>query len=467
MMKFKNLLTTIFLTATLALGAVAQTKRAQGAAAASAQPGKAAAEKATKGATEKVAAGGAFDQKRFDTLRGEGFDALYNLDYEGARRRFHEMTVVFPEHPAGYQFLAASLWLKTLNESRRLQASLYNNEGFYKEKDDQADVKVTGEFRELTRRTKELCESRLKANPKDADALYYLGAVEGLKAAWGSMVERSFMSALRNGSDSVDHHRDLLKLDPSYTDAKVTIGMYDYVVGALPPLVKLGATFIGMRGSKKRGLATLEEVAREGHWARDDARSLLIALLKRERRFRDAYTYASELATKYPRNYLFKMEAADALVSQAEVDRTTDPEAAKKTEAEAFAVFDSLLVPAHAPNAPRPPLDLVHYNYGEALLVAGQPERAAKELAAAATAPGAQDTMVTRARLREAQALDVAGKRDEAVTQYKAVLTRPNVYDSHEDAKRGLKEPYKLTRKVGENAGGDDEASDAKTQKTN
>src|ERR671920_1939022 len=90
-----------------------------------------------------------------------------------------------------------------------------------------------------------------------------------------------------------------------------------------------------------------------------------------------------------------------------------------------------------------------------ALLVAGQAERAAKELAAAAAVPGAEASMVTRARLRAAQALDVAGRREEAMTQYKAVLALPNVYDSHEDAKRGIKEPYKLTHKVGENAGGE------------
>jgi hypothetical protein len=406
-----------------------------------------------------------FDQKRFDELRKDGFDALYNLDYEGARRRFDEMTKAFPEHPAGYQFLAAGLWLKTLNESRRLQTSLYNNDGFYKEKDDRIDAKVAEEFRALTLKTKALCEARLKANPKDVDALYYLGASEGLSAAWGSMVERSFMSALRNGSDSVDHHRDLLKIDPNYTDAKVTIGMYDYVVGTLPPIVKLGATFLGVHGSRKRGLATLESVAREGRWARDDAKSLLIALLKREGRFRDAYAYASELASKYPRNYIFKMEAADALVSQAEVDRAMSPDVAKKTEGEAFAIFDALIASAQhpAPNAPRPPLDLVHYNYGDALLVAGEAERAAKELLAAANVQGAESSMVTRARLRAAQALDVAGKRDDALTQYKAVHARPNVFDSHEDAKRGLKEPYKLTHKSAENADGGDAA---KTEKS-
>src|SRR5205085_12200329 len=105
-----------------------------------------------------------------------------------------------------------------------------------------------------------------------------------------------------------------------------------------------------------------------------------------------------------------------------------------------------------APNTPRPPLDLVHYNYGDALLVAGEAERASKELLAAASVPGAESSLVTRARLRAAQALDVAGKRDDALTQYKAVLARPNVFDSHEDAMRGLKEPYKLTHKSAENA---------------
>jgi hypothetical protein len=455
-MNFKKLFATILATAALATAAPAQVKKT-----AAAVPASAAAER------NAAAAAVPFDQKRFDAMRAEGFDALYNLDYENARRRFRDIAAAFPAHPAGYELLAASLWLKTLNESRRLQASLYNNEGFYKEKDDKVDPKVQAEFRELTRKTEELCEARLKADPKDTEALYYLGAVEGLKAAWGSMVERSFMSAMTNGKDSVGHHRELLKIDPRYTDAKVTIGMYDYVVGALPPLVKLGATVIGYRGSKKRGISTLEEVAREGRYARDDAKTMLIALLKRERRYREAYNYASELAAKYPRNYLLKMEAADALVSQAEAERATDPEAAKKTEAEAFAVFDSLLAPAHGQSASRVPLDLVHFNYGDALLVAGQAERAAKELTAAAAVPGAEASMVTRARLRHAQALDLAGRREEAVKQYEAVLARPNVYDSHEDARRGLKEPYKLARKVSDNASDGAETSDAKGRQAN
>lgn len=392
------------------------------------------------------------DTKRFDALRAEGFESLYNLDYEGARRRFKELARVFPEHPAGPQFLAATLWLQTLNESRRLQASLYNTEAFYAKGEEKVDAKVVAEFRELTRQAKRLAEARLKTNPKDVEALYFLGATEGLKAAFAGAVERSFVSALRNGSDSVDHHRDVIKLDPDYHDAEITIGMYDYVVSTLPLPFKFAVAIGGIRGSKKKGLATLQRVTTEGRWARDDAKVLLIALLKRERRFADSLTFARDLAAKYPRNYLFKMEVADALVSQAALDRATNPAAANAAEREAFQIFDELLQPERAPGTSRRnaaaaassrPVDQIYFSYGQALYVAGQYERAAKEYLSGAGVAGAEAGLATFSRLRAAQSYDLAGKRKDALAQYAAVLTRPNVYNSHEEAKRGLREPYK------------------------
>ena len=50
------------------------------------------------------------NRARLDTLRTEGYEALYNLDYNGARKRFREMLQIAPDHPAGAQCLAASLW---------------------------------------------------------------------------------------------------------------------------------------------------------------------------------------------------------------------------------------------------------------------------------------------------------------------------------------------------------------------
>ncbi|HZH89247.1 MAG TPA: hypothetical protein VEX70_01380 [Pyrinomonadaceae bacterium] len=384
------------------------------------------------------------DRARFDKVRAEGFEALYNLDYEAARARFRELARLYPDHPAGTQFLAASLWLETLNASRRLQSGLYNNDSFYAKTEDKVDPKIVAQFKEWTRAAKALAEARLKQNPKDAEALYFLGATQGLKAAFAGAVERSFISALRSGSDAVDRHRETIKLDPNYHDAELTIGMQDYIVGGLALPYKILAGMTGTRGSKRRGLATLERVMREGRWARDDARVMLIPLYKRERRYRDAAALARELAAKYPKNYLFKLEYADALVSQAATERAGgDGTAASNTEREAFAIFDSLLGDRAARNAATRQLDLIHFQYGEALFVAGQFERAAKEFLAAAAVPNAEANQATLARLRAAQTLDLAGRRDDALAQYKLVLARPNVYDSLEEARRGLREPYR------------------------
>lgn len=389
-------------------------------------------------------ADGAANRARLDELRAAGFEALYNLDYEGARRQFKEIERLFPDHPAGPQFLAATLWTQTLNESRRLQSSLYNSESFYGKTDDKVDQRTVDQFRELTRQAAMLAKARLKANPQDTEALYFLGATEGLKAAFGVAVQRSFMSALRDGASGVDRHRDVIKLDPSFHDAELTIGLYDYTVGSLALPIKLLVGIGGVRGSKKRGLLTLERVMKEGRYARDDAKALLIVLYKREKRYADALAVSRELAAKYPRNYLFKLESADALVTQAALERQANNSAgAAAAEREAFAIFDALLQDRAVRDSSRS-LDLIHFRYGDALFESGRFDQAAREFLAAAATPGAESSLATLARLHAGQSLDLAGKRNEALLQYRSVLERPDVDNAHEEARRGLREPYKI-----------------------
>jgi hypothetical protein len=384
------------------------------------------------------------DRAKFETLRVAGFEALSNLDYENARKNFKEIARLFPSYPAGPQFLADTLWVETLYQTRRLQSSLYDTESFYSENEDKADPKTIDQFRTWTREAKQLAQARLKQYPRDVEALYFLGATEGLKASFVEAVERRHFAALKNGSEAVDRHREVIKLDPSFHDAEITIGLYDYVVGSLPLPVKLIAGVVGFRGSKKRGLATLERVAKEARWVRDDARTLLIVLYTREKRFAEAAAVGRELAAKYPRNYLYRLEAADALVSQAALEREANHTiAVSEAENEAFAVFESLLRDKAVRDTAAWAFDLIHFKYGEALLTSGQFDRAGKEFLAAAAAPRAQEGLATMAHLYAAHAFDLAGKRREALAQYRAVLSRPKVYDAHEQAKSGLKEPFR------------------------
>jgi lipopolysaccharide biosynthesis regulator YciM len=117
----------------------------------------------------------------------------------------------------------------------------------------------------------------------------------------------------------------------------------NYIVGSLPLPVKMLVGTMGVRGSKKRGLESLERVSVEGQWARDAARVLLVDLYKREKRWTDAFETARQLSEKYPRNYLFKLQMADALVSEILALRKKKEAGSANREQQVLSIFTSLL----------------------------------------------------------------------------------------------------------------------------
>jgi tetratricopeptide (TPR) repeat protein len=146
------------------------------------------------------------------------------------------------------------------------------------------------------------------------------------------------------------------------------------------------------------------------------------------------------------------LETADALVSLAAQKRTAkDVAGAAQAEKEAFATFDEILRDRNMREAAGRALDLIHFKYGEALLIAGYNERAAKEFLAATKVDHAEAGLITMAHLFAARSYDLAGKRDEALVQYKELLARPNVYDAHDEAKKGLRQVYKPEQLVNAN----------------
>jgi tetratricopeptide (TPR) repeat protein len=346
------------------------------------------------------------DKARLDELRTKGYDALYNLDYEGARTYFQEIVRLYPDHPAGPQCLAGVLWLQELNRSRYLQATLYSSDSLANGNGQKPDPMVVNQFRQWTKSAESLAEARLRRDPKDVEALYFLGATEGLKAVFAAAVERRFTAALRNSTDAVERHRQVLKLDPTFHDAELTIGMQDYIIGSLPLPLKLLAGISGVRGSRKRGLETLERVAREGHWASDMARLLLVDIYKREKSWSDAIAVSRELAVKYPHNYFFRLQTADALIAQAASQRQLKDGDAAQPEQEAFNLFESLLKDKTAKSA----ADLIHFRYGEAYMLAGKPAQAVAQFQAVAQTVDAEPALVALARQRAAQATESSGK---------------------------------------------------------
>src|ERR1041385_8719318 len=98
---------------------------------------------------------------RLDELRSQGYEALYNLDYNTARKYFHEMVQTAPDSPVGPECLATSIWLQQLNEQWELKGSLYSNKS-YAEEGDKPDAQQAIDFRSFIRQTKQLSQMRLR-----------------------------------------------------------------------------------------------------------------------------------------------------------------------------------------------------------------------------------------------------------------------------------------------------------------
>jgi tetratricopeptide (TPR) repeat protein len=368
------------------------------------------------------------DAAEFERLRVEGNDAVYNTDYKVAQERFLRMTKVAPDHPAGYLYLANNLWLETLYASRRLSTSVYTSGSFYEQggSEDQADPKRDHEFNDLIKQALAATRARLLKNPQDAEALYYEAAALGLRAAYGTSVKRSFTRAIGDANDSVQIQKKVIKIDPNYTDAYMSIGLYEYVIDSLPFGWRLLARVAGLKGSKKKGIEHLEMVAANGRYAQDDARVILIGLYSREGQPERALEMISFLANKYPRNYLFGLERARMLYQMG------------RAEEGARAFSDMLKDERLAQTA----TDLVNYQWGESLTAKGDYQAAIERYRAVSRWSKSDKELVTLAHLHAGQALDALGKRDEAVAEYQEVLKRENVFDSRKLAAQYVKKPY-------------------------
>ena len=373
----------------------------------------------------------------------EGSEANYNLDYETARAKFEEIRKKFPQHPAGDLYVANIVWLEHLYKLRRLQTGLYQNESFYagfegseekNEKGDAVDANVDRTFRALMTSAKTKALTMVNASPTDPHAKYYLGSIYSILAAYEASTARKFFSALRNGSKGVDAHQQVLKLKPDYFEAYLSVGLYEYIVGNLPFPIKALAAMGGVRGNRERGIQQLKSIIENRASNADDARVLLIGVYQNEHKPADALPYLKEFTARYPRNYLFKLEQANVFVQLNKQD-----EAAK--------TYEALIAEANEKAPAAKVIDLIRFQYAEMLAKNSQIEKSLEQYLAAAKEPSAEPGLKTIAMLRAGQNLDVLNRRAEAVAQYKLVLARPKVYDSHDQANKGLKQAFTIATK--------------------
>lgn len=365
-----------------------------------------------------------------------GFDHFYNLEFDEALAVFRALAKANPESPDYRNHIAQTVLYRHMLKTGALETELVTGGNAFLRRDKMnPSPEEQKQFDDAIDAAMNLTAVQLAKNPNDKEALYAQGIAYGLRSNYNFLVRRAWIDSLRDASQCRKLHFRVTEVDPNYVDARLTQGIYDYVVGSLPWTYRMLGFVAGFRGDKARGIRTVEDVYRNGNRTRSDAGVLLATVYRREHQQAKAVPLLEELNRKYPRNYLLLLELAQmhsdlgnkakALAAIDEVDR-------RKRAG----------TPGYAQLLPEKILYFratVQFWYGDL------DDALANFLKVTAKAPQLDPNTGVTAWMRLGQTYDLRGSRERALEAYRnAIAYAPGSYRADE-SRRYLREPY--TRK--------------------
>jgi tetratricopeptide (TPR) repeat protein len=366
-----------------------------------------------------------------DNYTRVGFDEFYNQEYDKAIHQFELSLQAHPDDPFAVNHLLSGIMFKEMYRIGALDSELYAKEQFLASKQFPMDPKVKARIDELTQRALSLEEARLSANPNDADALYARGVTRGLHATYLALIEKAWFSGLRNAVGARHDHERVLELQPGNTDAKMIVGMDNYVVGSLSWPAKVGASMVGLSGNRSKGIEYLYEAANGGGENSIDAKIALALFLRREQRYPEAIKVVSSMSEAYPKNFLMALELANLYNASGQASN-------------AIATYRKIIAGGQAGNFPDAHLEMAWYGLAEALRGQHDFQEAADAYDHVLQFQRTDPDLKLRTTLGAAQMYDAMNRRPEAVKRYREVIAADSDSPRADIAKKYLKDPYRV-----------------------
>lgn len=365
----------------------------------------------------------------------KGLNEVYNLDHAKAIESYQAMIRQSPDDPAGYAYLAKVYWLQELVTKQELSIDRFAASDFFAETPryrPQVDPAAEAKFNEVNALAIEKARSRLERDPGDRAAQYLLGLAYQNEASFEASLKRAWWASFRAGSKTYRLHRDLLREDPSFHDAYLSIGVFNYVTGRLGWNVKWLAFLLGYRGSKERGKEEIRLAMDKGILAGDDARVVLTLIYTRERDFQAAFDEMSILLKKYPQNYLVHLDMGGIALL---MDR----------QEAALLIYQDILrkVVAKEPKYRELGEAAIANRLGVAYRQKGELQNSVDWFLRALKAPDKTSLSQVVSRLEIGKTYDRLGRRGDATREYQAVLGLENFAGSREEAQELLQRPYR------------------------
>jgi hypothetical protein len=225
-------------------------------------------------------------------------EAIYSGDTQQGAALARAFEQAQPQNPLGYLIEGEALWWARYCEACEIRWGMVEAWRHNKERADKA-------YLALADKAIALAQMHL-AKSDTPEMHFYAGMGLALKVRmYGLRGENR--AAARAGVAARAQMLDALQIDPQMADATAAMGIYNYYVDTLSPILKILRFFIGIPGGdKQEGIRQMEVGMNGGRLLAVDVRFILARALRQyDRQYQQALSIAQPLVARYPRNPMF------------------------------------------------------------------------------------------------------------------------------------------------------------------
>ncbi len=242
---------------------------------------------------------------------GDGYHAMYNLDFDAAHAHFQQWMTAHPEDPLGPASDAAAYIFTEFDRLGVLDIELFADDNRFESRQRPAiDPALKQGFESRADQADRLADAALQRNPNDANAFYSKAVVSGMRADWASLIDRHEYGAFKYSEIASKYAKQALAVDPTLYDANLAVGIENYMLSLKAAPIRWILGMAGAGTSKQEGVRLLTLTAERGHYTAPFARLMLAVGELRDGHTQQCKAILTELSKEFPQNTLYTRQLA-------------------------------------------------------------------------------------------------------------------------------------------------------------
>jgi hypothetical protein len=184
----------------------------------------------------------------------QGFQSMYNLDFQKAHQDFSTWEQTHPADPMGPVSQAAGFLFGEFARLDILESQLFTNDKTFEARSKlRPDPKVREQFYAAVDHGDQLADAALKLHANDSNALFAKVLAMGLRSDYVAMIDKEDLAALSYMKQGRILAQQLLQQKPDAYDALLAVGVENYLTGIKPAPVRWMLRLGGIKPEQRAG----------------------------------------------------------------------------------------------------------------------------------------------------------------------------------------------------------------------